>query len=70
MLAGIHYKNLALGMFQVNHYERISVVRWLANHSSNPVVQDCFLGGKNMNLLFNFNIVNLLLKSNVGREKN
>ena len=56
-------------MFQVNHYERISVVWWLANQSSNPVVQDRFLGEKNMNLLFNFNTVNLLLKANVGRER-
>ena len=39
------------------------------NQSSNPVVQDRFLGGENMNLLFNSDIVNLLLKTNEGREK-
>ena len=33
------------------------------------MVQDRFLGEKNMNLLFNFNTVNLLLKANVGRER-
>ena len=33
------------------------------------MVQDRFLGGKNMNLLFNCNIVNLHLKTNVGRDK-
>ena len=32
--------------------------------SLNPVVQDRFPGGKNMHLLFNFDIVNLLLKTN------
>ena len=31
--------------------------------SLNPVVQDRFPGGKNMHLLFNFDIVNLLLKT-------
>ena len=35
--------------------------------SLNPVVQDRFPGGKNMHLLFNFDIVNLLLKTN-GEE--
>ena len=41
--------------------------------SLNPVVQDRFPGGKNMHLLFNFDIVNLLLKTNGegggGRQK-
>ena len=30
---------------------------------SNPVVQDHFLGGGNMNLFFNSDIVNVLLKT-------
>ena len=34
--------------------------------SLNPVVQDRFPGGKNMHLLFNFDIVNLLLKTKGG----
>ena len=33
------------------------------------MVQDRFLGEKDMILLFNSNIVTLLLKTNVGREK-
>ena len=28
----------------------MSAVKWLANQISNPVVQDPFLGGENMNL--------------------
>ena len=32
--------------------------------SLNPVVQDRFPGGKNIHFLFNFDIVNLLLKTN------
>ena len=33
------------------------------------MVQDRFLRGKNINLFFNSNIVNFLLKNNVGKEK-
>ena len=36
---------------------------WLANQSSNLVVRDCFLGGKNRNLFLNSDIVNRLLKT-------
>ena len=33
------------------------------------MIRDCFPGGKNVNLLFNSDIVNLLLKFNEGRSK-
>ena len=36
---------------------------------SNPVVQDHFLGAVNMNLLFNSDIVNLLLKTKGGGDR-
>ena len=35
----------------------------------NPAVRDRYQVGENMNLLFSFDIVNLVLKINVGREK-
>ena len=30
---------------------------------------DCFLGGENMNLLFNYDVVNFLLKTNGGERR-
>ena len=33
------------------------------------VVRDRFLGGENMDLVFNSDIVNLLLKTNAGRDR-
>ena len=45
------------------------MVSWLANQSSNPAVGDRFPGGENMNLLYNSDIVSLLLKTNAGRDR-
>ena len=50
-------------MLKVNHVERMPVISGLMVNkleSLNPVVQDCFPGGKNMHLLFNFDIVNFM----------
>ena len=41
---------------------------WLTSLSFNSVVRDRFLGEENMDLLFNSDIVNILLKTD-GEEK-
>ena len=54
---------------KVNCNECTLVASWLANQSSNSVVQDRSPGGEDMDLLFNSDIVNLLLKTNGGRHR-
>ena len=56
-------------MFLANFDECTLVTKWLASQSSNSAVQDHFLGGENMDLLSNSDIVNILLKTNVGRNR-
>ena len=41
----------------------------VSKSKSNSAVLDRFPGGENINLLFNFDIVNLLLKTNVVRDR-
>ena len=50
--AGFPSRNLILGIpcFRLITLNVMSVVKWLANQISNPMVQDPFLGGENMNL--------------------
>ena len=49
--AGFHSRNLILDIqcFRLIMLNVMSAVKWLANQISNPVVQDPFLGGENMN---------------------
>ena len=50
--AGFHSRNLIWDIqgFRLIKLNIILVVKWFANQISNPVVQDPFLGGDNMNL--------------------
>ena len=45
------------------------MVIYLPNEISAPAGRDCFPGGENMYLLFNSDILNLLLKTNGGETK-
>ena len=56
-------------MFQDNQTERSSVNLWLANKNPVRAVRYQFSAGENIYLLFNSDIVKLLLKTNVGRDK-
>ena len=49
--AEFHSRNLVLDIqcFRLIMLNVMSTVKWLANQISNPVVQDPFLGGENMN---------------------
>ena len=42
---------------------------WLASPSINLAVQDCLSRGENMDLLFDSDIVNFLLKTKGGRDR-
>ena len=45
------------------------MVHWFTHQCSIPALRDCFTGGENNYLLFNVDLVNLLLKNNGGRQK-